>query len=352
MAFGGNGFNAAQEEAKLQNCMNSRRARRETAGPLVSPEEMSGEVDATRRRAAVRRYLHQMEEPADPTMRSRPYFHDVGFNSEDLCNGSYRIDYATMEPTNLDECARLAKHLVWYGEVGTLTTVRGSYVKWTASGPAGPPMLQDLIPGCTYGATYREDVAKPAEYLLRRRGRQGCLGGKCVGDPPIVKYARSSNLAMVQALLAAGAKLEDALEWEEDDERAYGSKEWTWKGDTALMAAAREGHVGMVKFLLERGANRNHKCCYMENKFDKSCAAAAWRSGNKNGVAILIEPNSVPGPPNAQPDPAKNQDWGTKRKDRPTSTGTCSSCKKSDAASTCPNSRCGKCCTGCTRHKK
>lgn len=294
-----NGFNAAQEMAKMQRCMERRRERREAAGPPVTSEEMSGDVDAHLRQAAVHRYLHQMEEPEDPRMLERPYFYDVGFTGENLCHGSYSTQYASMEPSDPQECAALAKQLVWYGEVGTLTAVgppHGGYVKWTASGPAGPPMLEDLVPLCQFGMTYRGDVAKPAEHLLRRRGRHGCLGGKCVGDPPIVKYARSGNLTMVQALLAAGAKLEDTLEWEEDDERAYGSKEWTWKGDTALMAAAREGHVEVIKFLLEKGANRKHKCCYTENKFDDNCAAAARRCGNKNDVASLLEPSSAPGP--------------------------------------------------------
>ena len=38
-------------------------------------------------------------------------------------------------------------------------------------------------------------------------------------------------------------------------------KEWTWDDDTALVAAAREGHAHVVAELLVRGANLHHRSC-------------------------------------------------------------------------------------------
>ena len=62
------------------------------------------------------------------------------------------------------------------------------------------------------------------------------------GEPLVMTATRTGNVEAVNALLAAGAEV-DARE--------------TWRGQTALMWAAAENHVGVVRLLIGRGADVN-----------------------------------------------------------------------------------------------
>jgi len=83
---------------------------------------------------------------------------------------------------------------------------------------------------------------------------------------------------MVKALLSSGANITECMSWEESEEKYGGyTKQWVWKGDSALMAAAKENHKHVVTYLLLNGATDKHQCCYTYDRYDESAHGAAKR---------------------------------------------------------------------------
>ena len=64
-------------------------------------------------------------------------------------------------------------------------------------------------------------------------------------------------------------------------------KSWDWRGDTALMAAAKAGNGEAVRLLLAAGAKNQHVCCYQDDCYDNSAEAAAHRHGKGEVVNIF-----------------------------------------------------------------
>jgi hypothetical protein len=100
---------------------------------------------------------------------------------------------------------------------------------------------------------------------------------------------------MVEVLLELGVKVDESLQWEGKlnhltvSEREIGEyeKSWNWNGDSALVAAAREGHLDVVTFLLKHGASKNHKSCYYFDEYDTPYDAAVRKDQFK--VANFIK---------------------------------------------------------------
>ena len=208
-------------------------------------------------------------------------------------------------PGTTAACAKLAKALVDYGEATTWTAKKTSG-HWNCQGncePAGPPMVVDLLHIYGEEGVYsdvgpeRHQLRKQIDRVLLTKGiqhRMDLLGGNptmaqkgtyTFRDPPLVKFARAGNLPMVTALLDAGAPVDLCLMWVEEHWAGY--KTYQWRGDSALMAAAREGHGNVCRVLLEHGASREHRCCYDDDMYDRSPSDAARRSGHPEMAALI-----------------------------------------------------------------
>ena len=238
----------------------------------------------------------------------------------------YATDKAPLEgvPSDPVERVALAEAFVKYGEAVEWRkhkTRYSSYWRCDATGrPSGPPLVIDLVEVAQQDAGDRYNffssasgVCLEACRLLQCKGlvfRGDLIAGNpsqagpglySVRDPPLVKYARAGSVQMVAALLVAGAKIEQCLMWNED----HDYKDYNWRGDSALMAAAREGHKTVCAVLLAFGANKHHKCCYDEDKYDEGAAAAATR-GKHPEVAAFIEwyPSHLAGHSSAPDDPS------------------------------------------------
>lgn len=80
--------------------------------------------------------------------------------------------------------------------------------------------------------------------------------------PAVVQAARRGELTEVRRILDKDPKQLDARRKRREVEEKHGyDKEWTWDDDTALIAAARNGHVEVVQHLLVRGADPLCKSC-------------------------------------------------------------------------------------------
>ena len=264
-------------------------------------------VPEARRREILLKLLHKLA--ADPT---KPWKEGMPG-----CSPMSASSYTEQEPpadwqppATLDEQRKLAHEICLYGEAGEW--VRGRYGGSVFKGrcvPAGPPLVKDLIAldqdlgkdlKDRYGKS--QGVCEMVEAVLTMRGVQPkhpCAYAP-FADPLIVKCARRGDLLdrqMIRALAAAGMPVEACLRWEEVQEKMGGyTKEWTWNGDAALMAAAKKGNLEAVKTLLRLGAKNKHSSCYMEDQYDESAVAAAKRKG-QTAAAELIEnfmPENVP----------------------------------------------------------
>ena len=256
-------------------------------------------VPEARRRAVLFKLLRKLA--ADPTKPWREGMPDVSPSSA----SSYTEQEPPTDwqpPATLDAQRKLAHDFVIYGEAGEWARGRygGSFFKGRCA-PAGPPLVQDLIALAReldanaqdrYGKN--KDVCDVLQAMLTTRGVQPKYpcGYAPFADPLIVKCARRGDhldRQMIRALAAEGMSVETCLQWEEVQEKMGGyTKEWTWNGDTALMAAAKRGNLAAVKTLLQLGAKNEHQCCYADDEYDKSASAAAKRKGQQ-AAAELIE---------------------------------------------------------------
>jgi len=240
--------------------------------------------------------------------------YDADFPSVYISDQGFSMDKATHIPEDWMERAALAKGLVDYGEAVSWSKKKGGYGgywKVECSGkPSGPPVVADLVELATKsGDRYSRETAvnAHASKMLMLKGlmyRQDLYAGNPAQagpglygfrDPPLVKYARAGSAAMVALLTEFGAELEQCLMWNED----HGYKDYNWRGDTALLAAAKEGHDDVCWILLTRGAKTKHTSMYDEDCSDDGAAAAARRCG-KTQTAALIESFS-PSAPTANP---------------------------------------------------
>lgn len=85
--------------------------------------------------------------------------------------------------------------------------------------------------------------------------------------------------------------LNGARKWTEVQEKCGYDKSWTWFGDTALIAAARNGHFNVVKFLLLEGADPTLVSCPTDDQYENAVQAAekSKRLGLSNSNAIKIQ---------------------------------------------------------------
>jgi len=69
--------------------------------------------------------------------------------------------------------------------------------------------------------------------------------------PPHVAAAAQEKLLWVKALLEhGGAIVNECMLWEEEEEKHFYTKNWTWHGDNCLFSAVRHSHWQVVNYLL------------------------------------------------------------------------------------------------------
>ena len=102
-------------------------------------------------------------------------------------------------------------------------------------------------------------------------------------DPPLVTEASTGNIGAVKQIIEncpAEQKLatvNGSRKWTEVQEKHGYDKSWEWHGDTALIAAARAGHVEVVKHLLHEGADPTLKSCPTDDEYETAEKAAETR---------------------------------------------------------------------------
>ena len=101
-------------------------------------------------------------------------------------------------------------------------------------------------------------------------------------DGEFVRLAKSGSLPELEAAIAklpkAGteraAKVNHARRWTEVEEKWGYDKSWEWFGSTAITAAARRGEVAMVKALLVAGADPTLVGCHTDDVHQNAVKAA------------------------------------------------------------------------------
>ena len=119
--------------------------------------------------------------------------------------------------------------------------------------------------------TESERDAAIAENRCEKHGRDHC--DRCQmeaweelenpEDLPLVRAAASGSLALTRHLVEAGVRSGDkrgkvvnmSRRLCESEQKWGYTKEWEWNGDTPLIAACREGHAEVVRYLLLNGAD-------------------------------------------------------------------------------------------------
>lgn len=98
-----------------------------------------------------------------------------------------------------------------------------------------------------------------ARETFRRVRRRDCLFNR---NPPIVVAAMEGDMQGVKAQLDSGVAVDACGKWTETEEKMGGyDKSWDWSMDTALCMACGIGHLPLIQFLLDRGANPKHSAC-------------------------------------------------------------------------------------------
>jgi len=246
------------------------------------------QVPEKSRRDALRRLVCKIA--ANPTTRSaQPRNATTGYSEQEPLEG-------WQPPAAIEEQRLLALELVAYGESGEWIQGRGWGLNFQGScAPAGPPLLKDLIwldQELSKSSSNNCDELNMVGELLKLRGVTSSQFNYAPhADPLLVRCARRGghrDRQMIRALVQAGEDVERCLRWREKQEKMGGyTNEYTWNGDTALMAAAKKGNLAAVKTLLSLGASNGHHCCYMEDEYDNSAADAAKRKGH-TAVAEFI----------------------------------------------------------------
>ena len=247
------------------------------------------QVPEKSRRTTLRRLVSKIA--ANPTTRSaQPRNVPTGYSEQEPLD-------SWQPPATIEEEKRLlALELVTYGESGEWIRGRGSGLNFQGScAPAGPPLLKDLIwldqeLSKISGNNY-DDLNVVGELLSLRGVTSRQFDYAPYADPLLVRCARRGghhDRQMIRALVQAGENFDRCLRWREVQEKMGGyTKDWTWNGDTALMAAAKKGNLAAVKTLLSLGASNGHTSCYMADEYDRSAADAAKRKGH-TAVAEFI----------------------------------------------------------------
>ena len=105
--------------------------------------------------------------------------------------------------------------------------------------------------------------------LLLKSGANASHKLSASGDTPLMMAARTGIAAAVQVLVDAGADINAAE---------------TWSGTTALMWAATEGHTDVVQLLIKAGANKDAQSKFMPIDTARGFEGAAPRARNKEEV--------------------------------------------------------------------
>ena len=138
------------------------------------------------------------------------------------------------------------------------------------------------------------DRRAAARQTFRRARRSGYLFNR---NPPIVQAALDGDTLAVKAQLDSGVAVDACGKWTETEEKMGGyDKSWDWNMDTALCMACGIGHLPLVQFLLDRGANPEHSAC-IQCDVHHSAAGLARQYGHRtcaDYMARIIEAIEAP----------------------------------------------------------
>ena len=109
-----------------------------------------------------------------------------------------------------------------------------------------------------------ERAARDQAKLQDRERRQGSRFPKpyMKQNPLIVRLALEGDWGGVRDAIKRGAKVDACGRWEETDIGMSGfEKSWSWNNDTALTMACSQGNTRLAHYLVNRGANPQHRVC-------------------------------------------------------------------------------------------
>ena len=87
-------------------------------------------------------------------------------------------------------------------------------------------------------------------------------------SPPLVLAASLGNLPWVKALMEAGAHINEPKRYHEVQSRGMYDKEWDWDSDTPLLAAVRNKHYAVARYLLAEGADPTVSSCVFNDLYE------------------------------------------------------------------------------------
>eukprot|EP01025_Chloroclados_australasicus_P023546 TRINITY_DN23842_c0_g1_i5.p1 TRINITY_DN23842_c0_g1~~TRINITY_DN23842_c0_g1_i5.p1 ORF type:complete len:402 (+),score=51.04 TRINITY_DN23842_c0_g1_i5:55-1260(+) len=218
------------------------------------------EVETKKRRTAIRKFLRESEYWLDHWKQIKKYTDHHLFWETNHNNFYSKLDTRSSDPNR-------PKNEIVAEARAILNPV---------------PPVEDLV---QISKQYSSEASHRAHMLLKHMGFRD--NGRYDTPPPIVQYARAGNLKYVKAYVEAGANVDESLQWTEVQEKWGYDKSWDWDGDSALLAAAREGHEEIVRYLLGKGANRTHRCCVVDDVYETPVEAARKKGFHK--IADLIE---------------------------------------------------------------
>lgn len=97
-------------------------------------------------------------------------------------------------------------------------------------------------------------------------------------EPPLVMFSRTGNIKAVQKFFKASGfspvQINVARKWTEVEEKMGYDKSWDWYDDTPLIAASREGHFDVVKYLVSHEADPTLESCHRCDVYETALKAA------------------------------------------------------------------------------
>ena len=104
----------------------------------------------------------------------------------------------------------------------------------------------------------------------------------------IVNTANCGDLQKIKALIASGSDLNERQRWTEVTEKMGYDKSWEWFGDSALIAAARRGHVEIVAELLLNQADPMLESCPYDDIYVNALGVAK-KDKIKQMISAVLE---------------------------------------------------------------
>eukprot|EP01084_Bolivina_argentea_P153984 268452_1 len=110
----------------------------------------------------------------------------------------------------------------------------------------------------------------PENYFFSRYG----VYSKDDAQPEIVTAAMEGNLSAIKTYIANGMDLDKRQRWTEVQEKYGYDKSWEWFNNSALIVAAQNGYLAIVKQLLLNQADPMLESCWTDDEYHTALKAA------------------------------------------------------------------------------